>query len=412
MTKKNFLTSSLILFVGSMIGNAGAYFFHLYLGRILPPVEYGLLGALLSIYLLISTPLSAIQYTSAKINAVHGHSLSYVKNFYQVFSRYLWRFGLASFGIYLFCSVFFVQYFSLGGYLGVLFLGISLLFLFQLAWNRGIMQGLFDFTELSISYSVEGLVKLFFGIALGYFFLRADYTILSVTISLFIAFLLTVRYARRRFTSISAKSEPLPFTKKEIAIEGARMLIGTVGVAFFISIDVLMANRFLSDYDAGLYTALSTLGKIVYFAPYSVAMALFPFTAQNTDQTTKLNLTRKAYLIIIAIIALSLIFYFACPGLIFGILFGSKYANPGLLLGLIGFSIGIIGIVQLLINYLLSQTGWLYAYALIVSAIVQILLYENYHSNLTQFVSMTLCSAVTMLFLVALAFIGQKNNQV
>ncbi|HPH78494.1 MAG TPA: hypothetical protein PLH65_00220, partial [bacterium] len=71
MTKKNFLTSSLILFVGSMIGNAGAYFFHLYLGRILPPVEYGLLGALLSIYLLISTPLSAIQYTSAKINAVH-----------------------------------------------------------------------------------------------------------------------------------------------------------------------------------------------------------------------------------------------------------------------------------------------------------------------------------------------------
>ncbi len=392
-----------------MIANAGAYLFHLALGRILTPVEYGLLGALLSIYIIISAPLSALQHTMAKLTASISDQADQIACLYKSTSQYIDRLGLISFVVYLLASTLVVNYFNLDSYLGVILLSFVFLFVYKLAWNRGVMQGKMDFNDLSLSLVIEGVTKLVMGVLIGYLLLKADYTIASVTISLLAAYLMTAGYVNLNVVSCETKNVKLNITKKTIINESIRMFVGTIGILFFISIDVLMANKYLSGFDAGYYTALSTLGKIIFFAPLSIAMAMFPFASGEKDSSKRLALTKKALLMVVGIVGAAVLVYFLFPGLIFSILFGANYPDPGMMLGLVGTAIGVVGIVQLLVYYLLSQKGWGFAVALLISAISQILIYTYYHDNINMFVTATLVSAVIMLVTTSIAFISQKE---
>lgn len=406
--KKEFFQSSLILFVGSMIGNAGAYFFHLALGRILSPAEYGTLGALLSIYLILSTPMSAIQFTAAKMISVNQDQNQRQKSYHQL-NSIVHRLTIIIFLIYIIATVIIKKYFGLDSYLGLILLGVGILYIFKLSLNRGVMQGLLDFSHLSFSLAFEGIGKLLLGIIIGLSFSQADITVLSITVALFFAYLISIYYIRPRFFHKPIKQNTSNQSRSEIYHESLRMLVGMLGILFFISIDVLMAKKYLSADQAGLYTALSTLGKIVFFAPLSVAMALFPFASQEKNRQQRMILMKKALLLVVGIVSVAAVVYLVFPELIFSILFGNQYGHIGILLCLIGVAIGVVGIVQLIINYLLSQRGWSFAWALLFSSLFQFFAYYFYHQNVEQLVTMTLASAVFMLFCVSLSFLSTEK---
>ncbi len=400
MTAKSFLKSSAVLFIGTMIANAGAYFFHLALGRILSPAEYSTLGALLSIYLILATPLGAVENTAAKIISQKTDTPEILSTKIRQTNQYLGKISLVSLIVYFLLIGFIYHYFNFENYTGLVILGLGLLFMFKLSWNRGVMQGLFDFNWLSLSFASEGLVKLIVGLILGWIFLRADITISSLVLALLVSFLLSRYYLQRKFPSVS-EGKKVVLNYSQLLKESLRMIIGILGVSFFLSIDVLMAKKYLPAHDAGLYTALSTLGKIIYFAPLSIATALFPYISQTNTQSQRLNLLKKALLMVCAVVVIALIFYFTCPNLIFTILFGQKYSFDYILLGYMGLALGVVGIVQLLINYLLAHRGWWYMFALAISAIIQFFAYTIFHQNINQIVYVTLACSCIMLFLVS-----------
>ncbi len=399
---KSFLKSSVILFIGTMTANAGAYFFHLALGRILTPAEYSTLGALLSIYIILATPLGAVENTAAKIISQKKEDSNILAGKIALTNQYLNKISLISLFIYFLCIGLIYHYFNFTSFIGLTILGFGLLFMFKLSWNRGVMQGLFDFNWLSISFASEGLVKLFFGILLGLLFLRADIAIISLVLALLVAFCLSIFYLKQKF-STNKISKDIKIDYIKLIKESLRMIVGILGVSFFLSIDVLMAKKYLSAYDAGLYTALSTLGKIVYFAPLSIATALFPYISQENKLALRLKLLKKALIMVCGVVVIALIFYFIWPKLIFTILFGEKYVFSWVLLGLIGLSLGVVGIVQLIVNYLLARKGWLFAIALGFSAIIQFFAYTFFHQNVSQMVHVTLVCSGIMLLLISLA---------
>lgn len=398
------LKSSIILFIGSMTAYAGAYLFHLALGRILLPAEYGTLGALLSIYIIISTPLTAIQTTAAKLFANFQNKEDQIKQIYEQLEKYINWVSLASFVIFFLVIIFAFGFFNLESRLGLILISFSLLFMFKLSWNRGVMQGLLHFPTLSISFATEGLTKLIIGLVLGIIFLRADYTVFSITFSLLVAYILSIFYVKKINSQAKPDSQKININKKELLIEALRMIAGTLGVMFFISIDVIMAKKYLSAYEAGLYTAFSTLGKVVFFAPTSVAQAMFPHTSKEKNRTARLALFRNALLMVVVIVSAITAIYFIFPQNIFNILFAEKYTNVGSLLGLIGIAIGVVSIVQLLINYLLSQKGWQFAWALLVAVILQTVAYTIWHQSVEQMVLVTLASSVVYLLTSSIAF--------
>lgn len=393
---KNFLKSSAILIVGSTIANAGSYFFHLALGRILSPAEYGTLGALLSVYIIMSVPVSAIQNTSAKIFAHYHDKIYLAKSAHEKFFGRVFQFSLLVFVLYNILAFWHYDWFGFENPWGLFFIGLCLLYIFQLAWVRGITQGLLNFEVLSWSMVIEGIGKITFGIILGYYFLRGDIAALSMTFSFGISYLF-IRYYVGRLFRFTPKNNNEKMAEHSLYKESLRMSLGILGIMFFISIDTLMAKKYLPADQAGFYTALSTLGKIVFFAPSSVASALFPYTTKETNKLIRLDFLKKALMIVLGMSLIIVVGYYLWPNLIFSILFGNKYVPYGNLLALIGVTIGVVAFAQVIVNYLLSQKGWTFAYALLITAICQFTAYQLWHENVTQMVMVGLGSSVVLL---------------
>ena len=63
------IRDGIILFTATMIANASGYIYHLGMGRILGPADYGALGAILSLLYILLVPFNVIQTTLSKFVA-------------------------------------------------------------------------------------------------------------------------------------------------------------------------------------------------------------------------------------------------------------------------------------------------------------------------------------------------------
>jgi len=61
-----FLKGSFIVFAGSIITSLGAYLFHLSMGRLLGPVDYGILESLISIMYFLGIPVGVLSLVVVK----------------------------------------------------------------------------------------------------------------------------------------------------------------------------------------------------------------------------------------------------------------------------------------------------------------------------------------------------------
>ena len=93
---------SFIVLTGSTIANVGSYLFHLLMGRLLGPVDYGVLESLISLSYFLGVPLSVftiviVKYISQEKKNKEKLSL-FVKKIFRKSSFY----GLFLFGCFLF----------------------------------------------------------------------------------------------------------------------------------------------------------------------------------------------------------------------------------------------------------------------------------------------------------------------
>ena len=60
------LKNSTIIIIGIIISNILAYIFHIYVGRVLGPADYGVFGALMALFMIIALPTGAISFAVTK----------------------------------------------------------------------------------------------------------------------------------------------------------------------------------------------------------------------------------------------------------------------------------------------------------------------------------------------------------
>jgi O-antigen/teichoic acid export membrane protein len=99
-------------------------------------------------------------------------------------------------------------------------------------------------------------------------------------------------------------------------------------VAFGVisNLDILLAKLYLSPADAGIYAAISTVGKIVTFLPATVAVVMVPnaVRAQRSSGTTS-RVLRLAAILVAAIAALAAVPAALASDLVVSLMFGTGY---------------------------------------------------------------------------------------
>jgi O-antigen/teichoic acid export membrane protein len=160
-----------------------------------------------------------------------------------------------------------------------------------------------------------------------------------------------------------------------------------------------------------VYAALSTLGKIIFFASSPIASVMFPIVARRHSNGEPARDILIASLLLTGIASGVFVgIYYYLPTLTITMLYGSKYVGAESALPWMGLFIAIYGFCQLLVNYFLSIGKLKIAYIPFVAALLQIVLLSIFHSSLIQVIQISLSILICMFVLLVIILSYNQLN--
>jgi O-antigen/teichoic acid export membrane protein len=190
----------------------------------------------------------------------------------------------------------------------------------------------------------------------------------------------------------------------------------TVLAQFFYNFDMLFVKSFFAPEAAGLYGALLTVGRIIYFVGGVVPLVMFPVVAnlKNDQSMRRYGVLAKSLALTAALaVPVYLVMYF-WPEFVIRIIVGAKYLSIAPYLPGFGLVMLALTLVLILSNYFLAlgRRGGLVV--MTGAVLLEIILLNLFHGNLTQ-VIVTLgasfaAAALGLLFLVFFEYRQAKNT--
>jgi O-antigen/teichoic acid export membrane protein len=363
------IKDTVILSAGMTTANVSNYVFHLLMGRFLGPVNYGVLASLISLMYFIMVPNLALQLVVVRYGAGF-HAVGQdgkLNTLFKYLSKRIFVISLAAFFVALLASRAISSFLNIASIWPVAILSGVFLTIYLLPLNRGILQSIEDFTQLSINYGLETVVKMVIGLTLVFIGFSVSGAVTGITISIMLAYAFSLLPLRK---ILAKPDEPFDIEFSQLIKYAVPVFLALFCLNAYYSVDVILVKHFFSGVNAGHYSGLSILGKIVVFASLAIIGVMFPKVASRHRRNERhSHLLGYALLVVFAISGLIVIVYFLVPKLIIGILFGSSYLAIAPYLGLFGLVSLLIALANVFVNYYLAirQTGCV-PFLLIVAA--------------------------------------------
>jgi O-antigen/teichoic acid export membrane protein len=385
------LKSSGLLLISMTIVNAGNYLFNLLLGRWLGPVAFADLSLIVTLFLVITCITSALQTITTKYAAQYAavHDTKQLQALRQRLGTIAWQSGIVIGALFACAAPLWANFFQMHNpWLFVLFaLGIP--FYFAQGVDRGMLQGQTRFAALAISYQIEMWVRLLIGCSLVLFGLSAGGGVAALTLSILAMWL----YARSQMqhtkppTTARLRAEQI-HEMRQYAIP---VVIGLLGQIIISNADILAVRRFFPADTAGHYAALALLGRIIFFATWSIVTALFPIVAQRHERGEPHRQLLLGGLAIVGSVSSILIgAAYLIPNLIVELLFTSAYLPIAPYLGPYALSVGFYACANVFINYRLSLSQGFGSWLALIAGIVQIAALALVHASLHEIIAIQL----------------------
>ncbi len=346
------LKNSTIVVAGVIISNILAYVFHIYVGRSLGPVDYGVFGALMALFMIIALPAGAISYAITKFTARFNLKKEYSK------------IGLlrkkSTIRVLIYSSIFLLiislsskliaNYLKINSILPIILVGVILIFAMILPVNRGILQGMKKFKIYSWNIIIESVARL--GLVLLFLFLglKVNGAILAYGLGYFIAFLFIFPFIKE--TKIE-KNEFL--NMKQIYRFILLVLIVNLILQGIINVPTIFIKHFLSSEFTGYWTAALTLARATLFVATGITIVMFPEVAEKENHKDKKIVFKKAlFLTLFASIGIAILFWII-PQIFINLLYGPEFLGAIPILKWMGVAMIGIASLQLSLNYWLAK---------------------------------------------------------
>jgi O-antigen/teichoic acid export membrane protein len=381
--------------VGTIILSVFNYLYNTFMGRFLGPANYGVIGSLLAFIGIITMPTNAVATIGMRFAAHYNakNDLATIHGFFQRMTRQLTLVGIAAALIILIISPWLTSFLKLPSIVPVILVSPIIIFMVLLPLNRGILQGLQRFTDSIINQSVDPLLKLVLGILLVRFVgWGVNGAIVAIVFATLAAYYIGYLPLKPILKTPAAPLKTIPQEVKQYSFVAlAAFLIATT----LMNIDILLVKHYLPAHEAGLYTALSNIGKIILFVSSPVVSVMFPMISDLHGRAEKhYHLLVQSILLVILICVVGVSGYFLLPEFVITVLYGSAYLSIAPLLGLFGIVMMLYSLINLWVNYFLSIGDSRFVWWLAASAIVEIGGLIIYHSNFVSVVEVLLVAMV------------------
>jgi O-antigen/teichoic acid export membrane protein len=393
--------SLLMIIVGLAAGLSG-YLYQLAMGILLTGPEYATLLSLTSLLLIVSVFGDTITLTVAKQTSKPKSQgrLGAVNHIRHRLLKWTFVIGILTFVLAAAFSPLLTEFLNSDSSLYSILLFSSLVLTFPLSSDWGVMQGLQAFFPLAAARVVWALARpalavLLVGIGLG-----LSGGLAAVPLSYAVAFVVTALALR----SLSRAGTDTGETEGA-GVYAVYTILALLAITMLANIDVVMAKHYLPE-EAGSYSAISVLGRMCFYAPMGIALAMFPKTSDSFESKGgHRTLFKKAVLLAVLIVAPLCLVYALFPSPIVHFLFSDKYPSVAPNIFVYGLGMSFLSLSYLTMTYFLSIGKTRVAYPLLVSAILQMVLITLFHSSIEDLVRALAISGAVCLALVLTLFL-------
>lgn len=400
------------LFSGSAImifGSNGVsflnYLYHLLMGRLLGPVNYGELASIISLTGLlgiVSSSLSIviIKYISSSQNKDEIGGMIYWFQNKLIYISIIISIPLILFAPFISAFLHIDNFFLI--ILAILVFVISILSLIY----RSTLQGLLQFKQFVYSLFFENSSRLFIGLGLVYMGFQVLGAVSALVLSTIFGVFIS-RYYVKNYLGIRDKP---PKNIKAIILYTLPVTIQSVATTSLYSTDVLLVKHFFSSHDAGIYAALSTLGKIIFFATGPIGSVMFPQVSKMQSTGGNFNKVFMYSLgLTTALTIFALFIYWQFPALVINLLYGSLYIEGSNLLVWFGIFMSLFTLSMLFISFNLSLGRTRVVLLPAVAALLQAGVIWLYHSTLQSVILISIIiTALLLLTLIIYSMLERK----
>ena len=383
---KNLVTSSSFqgaIMAGAMIV-AGGFdaLVSIFAGRWLVKEQFAVfvaVTALLQVFVQLTNVIrNVVAYYTAEFT-VMPDKRAMIRTFFRKAWRWAWRWGSLATIFALILSPFIARFMRIDSSWPLLVSSLAILMLFVRPVTDGTLQGIQNFWGLSTVMVLQSALRLIFAGLLIVAGLQAVGALLALPLATAVALLLAVWFLRPYFPKPAVK-----ISLSDVSLRySALTLLGMLAYALLVNVDAIVVKRFFSETIAGDYGTVVTLGKINLFATLGIGMVLFPKATQRhaagEDPRPVLAMALTATLLIgLAVTAV----FFLASGFIIQTVFTAVYADPGIVLGLVGIATTLYAGISIWLNYALSLNRRAYIFALAGLVVSAILAMAIYHPSL------------------------------
>lgn len=390
-----------------MVINVINYSYHLIMGRVLGPVDYGVLASIYSMLYLISVvpssaSISIIKFVSSAMSDGETYSI------FKSLSRFVFYLALILSFAFIVLSPFVAKFLHIENYWIVAMVSVVMFFTLITLVNQATSQGLLKFTGSVIPNLVSAVVKLGLGIIL----VILGWSVFGATFAVAVGAVLSYLYSRWFINKILPKRKDgevfnlKPFLKYSIPV-----LIQAFSFTSLFTVDVILVKHFLSPFDAGLYAALSTLGKIIFFAVTPIVGTMFPIVAGRKargESYEKVFLASFGTTFIIS--AVVVVFYWLFPNIAIGVLYGNAYLSAKFELVWMGVFILFYTLSNILVNFSLSLGRTKVVWLPFAASLFQLLALWFWHGSLLEVIQISLTLTVLLFFALTI-YLGYNRLQ-
>lgn len=402
IVKEEFIKNNIIFFIGSIIAAFLNYLYYPVLGRMMQISDFGETQAIISLFLQLGVFFQIFLIVIVNICA----------NIEDEDEKFTILIKLKQFSLYLVGGIFFVlviirnqlkEYLHFSSAYPFLCLAFLLLIGLFYTFRTAYLQGKKDFKSVSII----GIISSGFRLIFASFFVYIGWKSLGAIAGIAMAELLALGYAFLKTKNEFKRNKnalPIRINDSRIIKElkfGLLAFVVIISVTFLYSADVVLIKHFFSPQEAGLYSGIATIARIVFFASGSVAgVLLSSVKIKNKKENFKILL--KSLFIVIGLSGIICIAFSIFPVLVIKILIGKKYLGYAFLLPKLSAVLFLASIINIFFYYYLSlRKYFLFVIAIFGFSAIFILSYF-FHGSLSQIINNFLLTNIFVLVLLGL----------
>jgi len=379
---------------GTFAINMINYLYHLVMGRLLGPSEYGVLASLFSILYIISVVPASASISIVKFIS-EANNLNEAAKIYKTIKRFVIKFALSSSILFLLASPFIARFLHIDNMVSVFIIApIVFLSLISLLF-QSTLQGRLIFWGVIGPNLTSSLFKFLLGIS----FVVLGFGVFGAMIGILFASTLAALYGYfliRNLEVIEVKQ--LNFNLKPFFLYSLPVLLHSLAFTFIFTFDVILAKHYLSAQDAGIYAALSTLGRIIYFASGPVASVMFPIiSGKKARQEEYRKIFYISLLVTSFISTTALVFYYLLPELSITLLYGKSYLPASDYLLKMGLYMSLYSYAYFFVNFMLSINKTKTVIFPVLGVLLQVLYIYINHNSISDIINASLLASAFIL---------------